>query len=87
MGTRWIEAELHRLHGMSGSPIVNGKGAAIGVICTDHGVPNPRLVHHLPAGILEAITKPKKAQARRQQAVLAARARIRQQWPTKPSLG
>jgi len=34
--------------GMSGSPILNTEGAAIGVVATNQG-PHPRLANHLPA--------------------------------------
>jgi hypothetical protein len=35
-------------YGMSGSPILNGAGAAVGVLCVAPGEPNPRLDIHLP---------------------------------------
>jgi hypothetical protein len=57
---------------MSGSPILSPNGAAIGVCCTGshrggksddgdnpycaEGGPNPRLMLHLPAGLLRELT-------------------------------
>jgi hypothetical protein len=46
--------------GMSGSPIVDDDGAAVGVLCTSsggqkgstEGGPNPRLTHNLPGWVL-----------------------------------
>ena len=54
------------LGGMSGSPILNAGGKAIGVISSSGSVagatstdggPQPRLTHHLPAGLLQQILK------------------------------
>jgi hypothetical protein len=57
-GGLWVsDASEAILGGMSGSPILNGDGVAIGVIsCSSgkdsdvhiEGGPNPRLIHHLP---------------------------------------
>jgi hypothetical protein len=39
---------------LSGSPILNQTGAAIGVVVTDQG-PHPRLASHLPGGLLREL--------------------------------
>jgi hypothetical protein len=48
--------------GMSGSPIINSDGSAIGVVCLGNGEanateggPNPRLAAHLPGWLLKAL--------------------------------
>jgi hypothetical protein len=46
--------------GISGSPILNESGCAIGIVCTGstvglHG-PNPRLLYHLPAWVTHPVT-------------------------------
>ena len=53
-GPLWLEdPDPHVIQpGMSGSPIVNSAGEAVGVCCLDNDAPNPRLAAHLPAGIL-----------------------------------
>jgi Peptidase S7, Flavivirus NS3 serine protease len=56
-GGLWIrDASLGIRPGMSGSPILNKKGMAVGIVSTGRGKgrggPNPRLVHHLPAWAL-----------------------------------
>ena len=62
-GPLWIEnAEYGIRGGMSGSPILNEDGLAIGVVCVSgggpdleshtEGGPNPRLTHHLPGWML-----------------------------------
>jgi len=52
----WIENPAAPIKGgMSGSPILNDEGAAIGIVCTGPGVANPRLTHDLPAGLLRKI--------------------------------
>ena len=57
-GSIWLEAVRGGVQSaMSGSPIVNGSGAAIGVVCLSERAPNPRLTHDLPAEILRKITK------------------------------
>ena len=57
----WIENAKDGIHGgMSGSPILNVDGLAIGVICVSdggtgihtEGRPNPRLTHNLPGWVL-----------------------------------
>jgi Trypsin-like peptidase domain len=56
--TLWIsDANAEIVGGMSGSPIVDSHGRAIGVLCTSsnanfHG-PNPRLVANLPGWLLK----------------------------------
>ena len=67
--------------GMSGSPILNDHGEAVGVICIGHGPDgsspdsngNPRLTHHLPGRIVSAV--PSIARHRKRQ-----RARVRRSW-------
>jgi hypothetical protein len=51
-GALWImEGEEKIVGGMSGSPILNQNGAAIGVVVTNQG-PHPRLASHLPGRLL-----------------------------------
>lgn len=60
----WLDASEEIAGGMSGSPILNDRGAAIGVVCaayastgdafTDSG-PNPRLAHSLPGWMLRVV--------------------------------
>jgi len=51
-GPLWIEnAEQEIVEGMSGSPILDQNGAAIGVVVTPHG-PQPRLTSHLPGWLI-----------------------------------
>jgi hypothetical protein len=61
-GPLWVFNEVEEIvGGMSGSPIVDNKGAAIGIVClscsTENGMqgPNPRLTHHLPAWLLREL--------------------------------
>jgi hypothetical protein len=53
----WVEGRI--IGGMSGSPIINDDGAAVGVVCMSDGSrgggPNPFLARQLPAWILESI--------------------------------
>ena len=56
----WLEEASGLIQsGMSGSPIVDDNGAAIGVVCLSERAPNPRLVHHLPVGLLRQMTRPR----------------------------
>ncbi len=65
-GPLWIDdAQCSIDGGMSGSPILNEDGLAIGVVCTSSGGPNlenhtaggpnPCLTHHLPGWVLRAL--------------------------------
>jgi hypothetical protein len=61
-GPLWVFNEVEEIvGGMSGSPIVDNRGAAIGIVClscsTENGMqgPNPRLTHHLPAWLLREL--------------------------------
>ena len=65
-GPLWIDdAQCSIEGGMSGSPILNEDGLAIGVVCTSSGGPNlenhtaggpnPCLTHHLPGWVLRAL--------------------------------
>jgi hypothetical protein len=57
-GCLWLSSVPRDIQGgMSGSPILNGAGAAIGVVTMNQEAPSPRPMHHLPAGILETIVK------------------------------
>lgn len=49
--------------GMSGSPILNAKGVAIGAVSTEWL--NPRLTAHLPGWLLEDLFAQPKAAAKR----------------------
>lgn len=52
-GGLWIsDAADAIVGGMSGSPILNDDGSAIGVVCTPEG-PNPQLIKHLPGWFLQ----------------------------------
>jgi hypothetical protein len=59
-GPLWIEDAKDGIHGgMSGSPILTDDAVAIGVVCLSwaahSGGPNPRLTHHLPGWLLQAL--------------------------------
>ncbi len=63
----WLSEATEGIEGgMSGSPILDTDGRAIGVVCTagggltgphTSGGPNPRLFYNLPAGLLAEITE------------------------------
>lgn len=66
-GPLWIEsATVPIMGGMSGSPILNADGGAIGVLCCSSGTasgahteggPNPRLVESLPGWLLRQLAE------------------------------
>ena len=64
-GILGIDAPKGITGGMSGSPVINDAGAAVGVISCSGGGPDEvhtqgigaRLVHNLPAGVLQAIQR------------------------------
>lgn len=71
-GPLWIKDAIGRIRGgMSGSPIVNINGRAIGVVCTSgggtdleshtEGGPNPRLTRNLPGWLLRQATRAPRA--------------------------
>lgn len=57
-GPLWLDALPESIEGgMSGSPIVDSTGAALGVVCLDGGSLSPRLTYHLPSGLLAKLAK------------------------------
>jgi hypothetical protein len=51
----WIEDVAENIaSGMSGSPIIDANGSAVGIVCTSSG-PNPHLAAHLPGWLLHEL--------------------------------
>jgi Peptidase S7, Flavivirus NS3 serine protease len=57
-GGGWLHIKQSIAPGMSGSPILNRKGAAIAVVSTEQM--NPVIVDRLPAGLLRTLVKVKR---------------------------
>jgi hypothetical protein len=56
-GPLWIKGATEGIHGgMSGTPILTDDAVAIGIVCLSSG-PHPRLTHHLPGWLLQALSE------------------------------